>query len=153
MAKAWTLLALLAACVPAPYRAGKLTESIDGVPYPNAARVGECLDFAAWWLPSQEVEPRVLVVVAFGNRCDHAVPIDLGRMTVEATYGELPPTPLTPFDPHRELHARRLAPHERGNERIAYFDPDTMGTIGPPRELCLRFPDSQRQVCVPRGPE
>ena len=156
MPKKLALLALLAACVRTPYRPGQLTESTDGVAYPNAARAGECLDFAAWWLPSSEVAPHFLVMVAFGNRCDHTVPIDLSGMSVQGIYRERSPAQLTPIDPDRELRERRLAPHGHGSERIAFFDHDAFFDHEPtdtPRELCVGFPGGERRTCVPRSPE
>jgi hypothetical protein len=101
------VLAVLAACAPL-YERGAFPA--------DAGVVHElgCLDIAmrgAW--PAQSVGP--VVDARFGNRCEHAVAVDLGALRVRAG-GEL----LELYDPHREVVPRWLPARGVGEELLEY---------------------------------
>jgi len=81
------------------------------------------LDLASWTLAPAEVQARVVVDLAFGNRCDRGIPVDLRALRVTATCGDRGGVELSPYDPRREIEPGRLAPHGEGRERIAFGAP------------------------------
>lgn len=120
-------------CMGSAYTPGFLIEGPGGT-YENGRRVGNCLEFAVWHLPSREIGARALVAFAFGNRCDDGQPLDLRAVRVRARCGAHEGVELSPYDPRHELKAGRLAPWGAGSERIAYGSPSCDAE---PRDVCV----------------
>lgn len=125
------LALLLTGCGSRAYAPGALAAT---APIPEgAARTRGCLDLGA---TTEPLDPDVLVVFVFGNRCSHPVPLDLSRARVVAhTDDPSEPaegTPLAAKDPRGEIGPRHLDAEEWGSEKIRY--------ASPPRGL--------RRVCV-----
>ena len=156
-------------CAPAPYTPDALVRSPNGAPWANARRAGECLDIAIWTVKSEETAPMPLLHLAFGNRCDRTIAVDLGRLRVSAACGARSDIELSPNDPRNEIGPGRLAPHAEGWERIAYTSPACPAL---PRTLCVDvarvvpdlaarstgFLEPQRTgsattICFPEGPD
>jgi hypothetical protein len=168
---AWLVLtgAGVGGCASTPYTPDALVRAPDGAAWPNARRAGECLDIAIWTVKSEETGQMALLHLAFGNRCDRTVAVDLRGLRVSATCGARTDIELSPNDPRHEIGPGRLAPHAEGWERIAYTSP-ACPTL--PRTLCVDvarilpdaaatstgFLEPQRSgsattVCFPEGPD
>jgi hypothetical protein len=100
------------------------------IAYANARRVSECLDLAAWMEGSPHSE--VTLQVDTGNRCDHAVEVELARLRVTATCGGSA-LPLSPNDPEDAPPPRRLAPHRLRSATLVYLAPRCTSS----RRVCI----------------
>ncbi len=82
----------------------------------------ECLD-AYVGLASSSIlidrQPALVVQYTIGNRCDHAVPLDLSRVRVVVDDDE-ERRELTPYDPRGEIRLLPLAGRRIAREAIAY---------------------------------
>ncbi|MBL8627963.1 MAG: hypothetical protein JNK64_42145 [Myxococcales bacterium] len=113
----------LAAC--ATYSPGSFAargESFTG----ELATVG-CLDVAVAGT-RDAVAPGPIVDFQFGNRCDHAVHVDLAavRATGRTTSGE--EIALVAYDPYREISRQKLEARGFGRERLEYRSARDFGT-------------------------
>ncbi len=79
----------------------------------------ECLDLAVAG-DRDVVAPGPILDYRFGNRCDHAIAVDLGavRATGRTPSGE--EVALVPYDPYREIKPLRLEARTTGRERLEY---------------------------------
>lgn len=100
----------------------------------QAITVG-CLDVAITPQTDRHVAAEHPVIrVAFGNRCDRAVPVDLTRLTAEGVY-EAARVPLRVVDPRREVHPSMIDAHVEAVEtfELAPMMPRTPG----PSSVCV----------------
>jgi hypothetical protein len=103
------LLLAVAGCLPV-YEAGTL---------PVAARAIGCLDAGLVTTTRPEATGPV-VVVYFGNRCDHRVEVDLSRLRVVASSVDGRTVALEVYDPDREIGPRRLDARGLGGEWLEF---------------------------------
>lgn len=61
-----------------------------------------------------------VVSYQFGNRCDHAVAVDLGAIRATGWTPSGQEVALIPYDPYREIKPLRLEAHSYGRERLEY---------------------------------
>jgi len=103
----WLVL-LAAACMPEPYVAGML--EAPGV------QLG-CLDVAVLRGERPEAQGPV-AVVELGNRCEHRIHVDLGKLRVIGIDRDGRRFPLQPYDPNREIRPLAMDARASGNEWI-----------------------------------
>lgn len=79
----------------------------------------DCLDLAVAG-DRDPVAPGPILDFQFGNRCDHAIGVDLGaiRATGRTPTGE--EVALVAYDPYREIRPLRLEARTAGRERLEY---------------------------------
>ena len=117
------LAALAAALAPATlagcftYQPGSFQSSRTGFPS-HRVTIG-CLDVGVATVHDRVVTGPV-VEYRFGNRCDHAVPVDLAavRVTGRTRLGD--DVAMVPYDPYRDLRRLPLDGRSSGGEQIAY---------------------------------
>lgn len=111
-----------------------------------------CLDVAIA-SDHDPVAPGPVVDYQFGNRCDRAVPVDLGaiRATGRTPSGE--EVALVPYDPYREIRGLRLEARTAGRERLEYRKARDFGTDVV--QICLALDGLTEapggRVCVDTG--
>lgn len=119
-----------------------------------------CLDLAVAG-SSDAVAPGPIVEYQFGNRCDHAIHVDLGAVRALGRTSSGEQVALVPYDPYSELSRQKLEARGFGRERLEYrtardFGTDVMevcvevGAItenGHASELCV-VPDRARIAAV-----
>ncbi|HVK75473.1 MAG TPA: hypothetical protein VM734_19220 [Kofleriaceae bacterium] len=90
-----------------------------GVPFAGERATIGCLEVAV--SASRDPVARGPVVsYEFGNRCDRAIPVDLGAVRVTGRTAAGEEVAMSAFDPHRELRAAPLDARRAGRERIEY---------------------------------
>lgn len=107
-----------------------------------------CLDIAIERRADAAVGP--VLGYQFGNRCDHAVPIDLGAVAVIARDAQGAGVALRPYDPRSEIRPAGLDGRSVGAEALAYAsdrpvleicaDAAGLAQVAPPRWLCFAAP-------------
>lgn len=103
------LLAVVSACAYAPHSYSNL-----GTPFPGERFATACLDVSI----ARAEDPRAqgaVVQYTFGNRCAHAVTVDLATLRVTGD-GEL----LRAFDPRGEIRPLAIDAYWQGKELIEY---------------------------------
>ncbi|MBE7448048.1 MAG: hypothetical protein HS111_03915 [Kofleriaceae bacterium] len=101
----------------AGYRAGSF--AVAGEPFVGERTTLGCLDVAVD-VHRDPVAAGPVVHYQFGNRCDRAATVDLGRVRVTGRTRDGAEVALVPFDPHGEIRALPLDAHRAGRERIEY---------------------------------
>ena len=79
----------------------------------------ECLDLAVAG-DRDVVAPGPSLDYRFGNRCDHAIAVDLGAVLATGRTPSGEEVALVPYDPYREIKPLRLEARTAGRERLAY---------------------------------
>ncbi len=121
-------LALTSGCLFARYEPGELRARANARKT-QVVTVG-CLDVAMTPASDPHVpEGHPLVRFAFGNRCEHPVPVDFTAVTVAGVYAE-GRVALYAVDPRRELHPATLDAHAEAHE-VLEFAPVLTRAHGP----------------------
>ena len=110
----------VAACVGCHYQAGSFADYSGN--FPGARQTFHCVELAV----SPATDERAtgpIVAYSFGNRCHHAVTLDLATVHVVGRYASGREVELQPHDPRRELKPDRLDALWFGREEIEYVDP------------------------------
>jgi hypothetical protein len=121
------LIVLLSAC---GYRAGTLRPSAAS----GKLTVVDCLDVAVDPL-ADPAAAGTAVTYRFGNRCDHAIRVDLGAVQAVGRFADGSRVTLVAYDPEHVIRAGRLDPRRQGRESIEYQHPDEPAAR--PVEVCL----------------
>jgi hypothetical protein len=87
-----------------------------------------CLDVAVS-LTDDDRATGTIVEYSFGNRCLHAVPVNLAAVRVVAKDDDGTTRDLAPYDPKHEIVPLRIDALWSGTERIEYPDGNGAGTI------------------------
>jgi hypothetical protein len=87
-----------------------------------------CLDVAAHAVRRTE-QSGPIVVWELGNRCDHAVEVDLGAATVVAGDPLGHTVATAPYDPEHEIRVLRLDARHYGREWIEYRPSSAMARV------------------------
>jgi hypothetical protein len=66
------------------------------------------------------VAPGPVVSYEFGNRCDHAIAVDLGAVRATGRTPDGHEVALVAYDPYREIKPLRLEARSYGHERLEY---------------------------------
>jgi hypothetical protein len=107
--------ALASACT--PYRAGSFTMA--GEPFVGELTTAGCLDLAVA-VARDPVATGPVVQYQFGNRCDRAATIDLGRVAVTGRTANGEEVAMVAYDPYAEIKPLPLDARTAGRERIEY---------------------------------
>jgi len=142
----WALLANVAACAYAPHSYSNL-----GTPFPGERFTTACLDISI----ARAEDPRAqgaVVQYTFGNRCAHAVVVDLATLRVSGD-GAL----LRAFDPRHELRPLAIDAYWQGSELIEYSGTAAAVCVevsgiqadarGPERWVCASCSSRSGRVC------
>jgi len=119
------LLGAMAGCA---YRAGSFSAS--GHEFAGQRATLGCLDLAIDRRPDAPLG--AVLAYDLGNRCDHAIRIDLSAAAVvgRTSIGD---TRLAPYDPLRELHPMALDGRAVGRETIEYRSEEPIAA----RDVCV----------------
>ena len=133
-----TLAAVIGAgCI---YSPGSYHGALD--PFAGMRVALPCLDLAVTLTDDPRATAPV-VQYSFGNRCFHAVEVDLSRVRAIGRFAD-GDRALEPYDPHHELRALRLDALWRGDERIEY-----LAAAGPPpASVCVDVGELDRSAPV-----
>jgi hypothetical protein len=130
------LLALVPACSYAPHSFENL-----GTPFPGQRFTTECLDVSVA-RTSDKLATGPVIEYSFGNRCTHAVTVDLASVRVTGDGLR-----MRAFDPKHELRPMQIDAFWQGSEKIEYREQAT--------SLCIEVshiqadaPTAERVVCV-----
>jgi len=113
------------------YRAGSLHPADPGS---GRVTVVDCLDVMVEPIADAEATGAA-VAISFGNRCDHAVRVDLAAVRAVGRFADGSRRSLVAYDPDGAIHAGRLDPRRAGREAIEYQDPGDAAAR--PVEVCL----------------
>lgn len=86
-----------------------------------------CLDLAVAGT-RDSVAPGPIVDFQFGNRCDHAVHVDLGAVRATGRTASGDEIALVPYDPYGEITRQKLEARGIGRERLEYRNARDFGT-------------------------
>lgn len=111
-----------------------------------------CLDLAV--SSTEVIDGSPVIAYSVGNRCDHKIDIDLGRLHVVARDSHGVATPLVAFDPRGELGPTELNALWSGHAQIAYRGAPVQSTA-----ICVAVDDTygdaassrlvdERWVCI-----
>jgi hypothetical protein len=113
-----------------------------------------CLDLAIDRRPQFRDDAGPVISYSFGNRCDHATPVDLANVVV---YGRTPDgrqIRLAPYDPFVELKPLQLEGRVTGKEAIEYqtqqeladvcIDVASLNHAQPAQWVCLERTEARR---------
>lgn len=130
---------LLAACVYVP-------DSFHGplAPFPGKRVSLGCIDLAVTLTDDARAVHGPVVEYSFGNRCGHAVVVDLASVHVIDSAGTL----LSAYDPRHEIKPLRLDALWSGSERIEYRGTTTDTVCVDVGELDRSAPTAPNWVCL-----
>ena len=117
------------------YRPGTL-KLPERCPASGELRTAGCLDFAVCPFRDPEAEGPA-VAIAFANRCDQAVKVDLGALKATGLLRDGRRVAMTAYDPDGELRPAKLDARREGRENIEYQVPTHIAER--PVTLCLDF--------------
>lgn len=126
--------------------------------FPGVAATLGCIDLAVARISDTQKQGPVLQF-SFGNRCTHAVTIDLASVLVDAHDASGWERELVAYDPRGEIRPLAIDAGLTGRERIEYrdpykpfVDPRTLSICVDVARVDRSAPGSKRELCVDQGP-
>jgi hypothetical protein len=139
------------------YRPGTFSDGTGK--FPGVAATLGCIDLAVARVADAQ-KPGPVLQFSFGNRCTHAVTIDLAAVLVDAHDDSGWERELVAYDPRGEIRPLAIDAGLTGREQIEYRDPYRPFIDARTLSICVDVArvdrsalGNKRELCVDQGPQ